>query len=70
MHKLVSTLTFIVLLVPSLLANVSSSQVAGNFWETGKIYVVVAVVLTIFSGIIFFLFYLERKITKLEQEIS
>lgn len=36
----------------------------------GKIYVVVAVLAAIFIGIIIFLFYLERKLTKLESQIE
>lgn len=34
--------------------------------SVGKIYVVVAVLITIFIGIVLFLIYLERKISKLE----
>jgi len=37
---------------------------------TGKIYVVVAVIVAIFIGIIFFLIYLDRKLTKLENQIN
>lgn len=70
MNKLVTTLVFFILCVPSLLANPSTSKVADNLWETGNIYVVVAVVVTIFLGILFFLFFLERKIAKLEKEVS
>ena len=36
----------------------------------GKIYVVVAVIAAIFIGIIVFLIYLERKLTKLENQIK
>ena len=38
--------------------------------STGKIYVVVAVIVAIFIGIILFLIYLDRKLTKLENQIS
>jgi hypothetical protein len=38
--------------------------------SSGKIYVVIAVILTIFSGIIIYLVRLDKKITKLEKEIS
>lgn len=34
----------------------------------GKMYVVVAAIVTIFLGIIVFLIYLERKLTKLENQ--
>jgi len=36
----------------------------------GKIYVVVAVILAIFAGIIIFLIYLDRKISRLEKQFE
>ena len=36
----------------------------------GKMYVVVAVILAIFIGIVIFLIYLDRKLTKLENQIK
>ena len=36
----------------------------------GKIYIVVAVVTVIFFGIIFYLIYLDKKISKLEKSIK
>lgn len=38
-----------------------------NLWTTGKIYVVLIVVLIIFLGIVFFLLHLENRIRKLEK---
>lgn len=38
--------------------------------STGKIYVVVAVIAMVFIGIIFFLIYLDRKLTRLEDQIK
>jgi CcmD family protein len=38
--------------------------------STGKIYVVVAVIAAIFVGIVLFLAYLDRKLTKLENQIN
>lgn len=38
--------------------------------STGKIYVVVAVIVAIFIGIVLFLLYLDRKLTKLENQIK
>lgn len=37
--------------------------------STGKIYVVVAVIVAIFIGLVFFLLYLDRRLTKLEDQI-
>jgi CcmD family protein len=38
--------------------------------STGKIYVVVAVIVAVFLGIIAFLIYLDRRLTKLEDQIQ
>lgn len=60
------------LLVNIVLSAVSESvQSSGDFMrETGKIYVVYAVLSIIFVGIILFLMRLERKINKLEKRIE
>jgi amino acid permease len=41
----------------------------GLLYQDGKIYLVVLVLLTIFAGIVFYLIRLDKKITKLENEI-
>lgn len=38
--------------------------------ETGKIYVVVGVILLIFTGIVWYLVRLDRKLTKLEHQLN
>jgi len=38
--------------------------------STGKIYVVLAAVLAIFLGIVIFLIYLDRRLTKLENQTN
>jgi hypothetical protein len=43
-------------------------QMADTMRSNGKIYVVVAVILTLFAGIVAYLISLDRKITKLEKE--
>ena len=45
-----------------------SPQMATGMRADGKIYVVVAVVVTILAGIVFYLIYLDRKIGRLEKE--
>ncbi len=40
------------------------------FRSIGKIYVVVAVIMAVFLGILLFLIYLDRKVTKLENQIK
>lgn len=44
------------------------AEMADAMRSNGKIYVVVAVILTIFAGIIIYLIRLDRKITKLEKQ--
>jgi CcmD family protein len=56
------------LCLPTLLAQGNGS---GDFMRSmGKMYVVVAVILAIFIGLVFFLVYLDRRLTKLEDQIK
>ena len=48
----------------------STVPMADELRKNGKIYVVVAVILTIFIGIILYLIRLDRKISKLEKNNS
>jgi CcmD family protein len=45
-------------------------EMADQFRADGKIYVVIAIVAIILSGIFFYLFRLDRKITDLEKRIK
>ena len=45
-------------------------QMADNLRTEGKIYVVVAIILIILAGLIFYLFLMDRKVDKLEKLIS
>ena len=45
-------------------------EMADNFRNEGKIYVVVAVAAVILSGIFVYLFMLDRKVTKIENELN
>ena len=46
----------------------STVEMADVFRSNGKIYVVVAVILTIFIGIILYLVRLDRKLTRIEKD--
>jgi cytochrome bd-type quinol oxidase subunit 2 len=50
--------------------NNSNVEMADTMRSNGKIYVVIAVILTIFAGIIFYLVRLDRKISKIEKNHS
>lgn len=45
-------------------------EMADTFRSEGKIYVVVAIVLIILTGLIVFLYFIDRKVTRLEKMIE
>ena len=49
------------------LANAQGIEMADKMKESGKIYVVIAVMLTILAGLVLYLIRLDRKISKLEK---
>jgi len=51
-------------------ANAAGSESLDFLRSTGKIYAVVAVIAIIFIGIVIFLFRLDNKLTKLENQIK
>lgn len=51
-------------------ASAQSAEMADAFREDGKIYVVVAIVLIVLTGLIVYLFLLDRKLNKLEEMIG
>jgi hypothetical protein len=64
MKKLIAILTFIFL---AFFANAQDVKMADAMKENGKIYVVIAVMLTILAGLVLYLVRLDRKISKLEK---
>ena len=64
MKKLIATFTFIFL---AFFANAQDVKMADVMKENGKIYVVIAVMLTILAGLVLYLIRLDRKISKLEK---
>ena len=57
----------LLLLLPLFAHAQDRPEMADALRSSGKIYVVVLVICTIFAGIILFLVYLERKIRKMEK---
>ena len=47
----------------------TSVEMADTMRSNGKIYVVVAVVMTVFAGLIFYMIQTERKISRIEREV-
>ena len=64
MKKLIAILTLTFL---TSFANAQDVKMADMMKENGKIYVVIAVMLTILAGLVLYLFRLDRKISKLEK---
>ena len=64
MKKLISILS---LLLFTFFANAQDVAMADAMKENGKIYVVIAVILTILAGLVLYLVRLDRKISKLEK---
>jgi len=56
------------LMSPSLFAQ--DAQMADTMRSEGKIYVVVAIILVIFFGLIGFLIYTDRKVSGLEKRLN
>ncbi|HRE37424.1 MAG TPA: CcmD family protein [Chitinophagaceae bacterium] len=66
--KKITALFTMILLSTALFAQDKDVSVADTMRSNGRIYVVVAVVLTILIGLILYIIRLDRKITKLERE--
>jgi hypothetical protein len=64
MKKLIAILTLIFL---TFFTNAQDVKMADAMKENGKIYVVIAVMLTILAGLILYLIRLDRKISRLEK---
>lgn len=68
MRKFLSILLF--LLVSTNLFAQQDVEMADQLRADGKIWVVIAVIIIVFLGLIVYLVNLDRKITKLEKEIK
>lgn len=66
MKKLMVSILFIFAMLSSFAQE--KVEMAEELRSSGKIYVVVAVIVVIFLGIATYLFYLERRLSKLEKE--
>ena len=67
-NKLISFIVSLVFFAAHAQAETTNDSMASLMRSNGKIYVVVAVVLTILFGLIAYLIHLDRKISKLEKE--
>lgn len=60
----------LILMALPLWAQEGKVEMADTMRSEGKIYVVIAVILTILFGLIFYVWKLDRKITKMENDNS
>lgn len=70
MKRIKYLLTALLIPVFSLLQAQNEVEMADNMRSEGKIYVVVAVILMVLTGLILYLFLLDRKVKKLEKMVS
>lgn len=70
MKKLLLLSTLLTNTIISFAQDQAPVEMASELRSSGKIYVVVAVLVIIFAGIVVYLTRLDRKITKLEKEIK
>ena len=60
-------LSIVIFIFFTLIVNAQETEMADVMKSNGKIYVVIAVMLTILAGLVLYLFRLDRKISKLEK---
>jgi CcmD family protein len=69
MNKITALTAITVLMVIPLFLNAQPIEMADTMRSEGKIYVVVAILLVIFAGLISYLVLLDRKITRIEKKL-
>jgi CcmD family protein len=69
MKKVVNILLALMLIINPLLF-AQDAEMADTMRSEGKIYVVVAIIVVIFAGLIAYLVYTDRKISKLEKRLK
>jgi len=70
LNKVLVALVFIVAPFGGMSQSGNEVEMATAFYESGKIYVVVTVLVTIFIGIAAYLFALDRKLGNIEKELE
>lgn len=70
MTRFTTTFLLLTFSLGSLLAQSAAEPPADFLRSIGKIYVVVAVIVVVFLGLVFYLWSLDRKLTVLEKQIE
>ncbi|HEX6191625.1 MAG TPA: CcmD family protein [Chitinophagaceae bacterium] len=66
--KIIAAFTLLMMMSMNMSAQEKVVEMADTMRSNGRIYVVVAVILTILIGLILYLWRIDRKISKLEKE--
>ncbi len=69
MNKLTPILIFLISFLHSHVSSAQQPEMADTMRSEGKIYVVVAILLIIFAGLIAYLVMLDRKVTRIEKKL-
>ncbi|WP_026996171.1 CcmD family protein [Flectobacillus major] len=72
MKKILSLITLLLMAVTTFAQDNAAGEpeMADRLYADGRIYAVVAVVVTIFVGVVIYLITLDKKISKLEKELK
>ncbi|HZI53708.1 MAG TPA: CcmD family protein [Chitinophagaceae bacterium] len=70
MTKFFSTLSLLLFLSLTNVGGQDKAEMADTMRTEGKIYVVVAIIVIVLAGLIFYLFTIEKKVKKLEKLVS
>jgi hypothetical protein len=70
MTKFFRTLSFLFFLSLTTVWGQDRAEMADTMRTEGKIYVVVAIIVIVLAGLIFYLFTIEKKVKKLEKLVS
>jgi uncharacterized transporter YbjL len=70
MNKILTTIGLLIFESIQAVAQSAEPEMADTMRSEGKIYVVVAILLTIFAGLIFYLVRIDRKVTRLEKRLQ
>ena len=70
LYKILFSFIIVILINLQGIAQSSQPEMADEFYANGKIYVVVAVLAIVLTGIVIYLFALDRKLTAMEKKIN
>jgi hypothetical protein len=70
MKKIVSLILFLVAVLANQVAFAQDAEMADGMRASGKIYVVVGIILIVVIGLIVYLFMMDKKLTRIEKQLN